>query len=146
MGLRSGMRIETTGVRKQTSRIQDKHDPLIHGFVGIGPPSTFDMEDKNLSDIELDDTELVRLEPAQSFGTSYTFSVLPKLKGLRMSDVYNLAVGHTYDITLRPQKWWWKSEDEMPSDCSVQERREILKEQQRSQWTPDCTAPFEVRE
>lgn len=94
----------------------------------------------------VEDTELVRLEPSQTFGSTYTFSVVPKRKGLRSSDVWNLLAGKTYELTLRKQCWWWMFEDEMTENCDVEERREMLGRRDPSEWKPECSATFEFTE
>ncbi len=113
----------------------------------IGPVSTC-MED-DTPDPELDrqklfqhETELVRLDPGQIHRTSYTFSIVAKVHGLRHSDIRVLKDGNSYQLTLREQRWWWMFEDQMPADCSDKEKREILSKQPVTKWKPECSSEF----
>lgn len=101
-------------------------------FRRIGPVGTYDLEaqgDRNIDQSDFEDSSMIRLEPSQVFGTMYTFSVTPKLGGLRSSDVRNLNPGKTYYIMLRPQRWRWMFEDDMEENSIIDHKRQELYEQ-----------------
>ena len=107
---------------------------------------TYDSEaqgDRNVEASDLEDTAIVRLEPDQSFGTTYDFSVVDKLAGFRHSDVHNLATSKTYYITLRPQRWRWMYEDDMLQSLTMEEKRIRIHQQPLTEWLADCCTPFE---
>lgn len=113
----------------------------------IGPDGTSIADDEGgSSGLTPDDTDPVRFEPGHPIQISYTFSVVRKVKGLRNSDIWNLAVGNNYILTLRRQKWRWMFEDDMPKESSVDERRELLRKQPVTEWEAECSAAFEFTE
>ena len=112
----------------------------------IGPPSTMIQDDFDEEAQDLEDTQLVRLEPGQTFETSYTFSVVPKLDGIRNSDVRNMVVGNTYVITLKKRRWRWVFEDEMPHGLDDEEARHLLRKRHAAEWSVDCTVRFDATE
>jgi hypothetical protein len=89
-------------------------------------------------------TELVRLEPDQKFSASYTFSVVPKLGGLRGSDTRMIVEGNRYEITLRKRRWRWMFEDEMRGGMSEGERREVLSGREAVEWRVDNMVTFKA--
>jgi len=111
----------------------------------MGPQSTIIADEWDDVALDLDDTELVRLELGQKFSTSYTFSVVPKADGLRNSDVRNMVKGNTYEITLRRRRWRWMFEDEMGEGMSEEEREEALRKREAMEWMVDCKATFKAQ-
>jgi hypothetical protein len=105
----------------------------------IGPPGTWVMDEVST---EIDFTELVRLEPGQVLHKSYTFAVKPRPEGFGHSDIYNLEVGKTYELTIREQKWWWRFEEDMDLESSDNERKEILFAQAATEWKPNNSITF----
>ena len=97
---------------------------ILCGTAVAGPPSTMidDEFDSDLLDVQ--DTELVWLEPGQTFSTGYTFAVTPKMSGIRPSDVHSLTAGNTYEITLQKRRWRWMFDDELPADLDNEAKRE----------------------
>ncbi len=89
-------------------------------------PDTIVMNDEYYGDDTIDDAEVVRMEPGKLFERPYTFSVVPKLNGIKRSDIWGLKPGTTYELMLRKQTWRWMFEDEMLENCSSEERRELL--------------------
>jgi hypothetical protein len=108
----------------------------------IGGVSSIVADEWDEDALDLEDTELVRLEPGQKFSTSYTISVVPKADGLRDSDIRHMVPGNTYEITLRKQRWRWMFEDDMPEDIGEDERRAILKKTEVVEWKVDSQVNF----
>jgi hypothetical protein len=108
----------------------------------IGGQSSSIVDTDDETDDTEDDNDLVRLHPGQVLQVTYTFSVVPKAKGLRHSDVWNLTIGNTYNLTLRNQRWWWAYEDDMDDDISEKQRRSSLKTKPLTEWGTDCSANF----
>ena len=109
----------------------------------IGGLSSIVADEWDEDALDLEDTELVRLEPGQKFSTSYTISVVPKAGGLMASDMRHMVPGNTYEITLRAQRWRWMFEDEM-ADIDEDERRAILKKREAVEWKVDCQVNFKA--
>jgi len=110
----------------------------------IGARSTIIADEWDEEALDLENTELVRLEPGQKFSTSYTVSVVPKAGGLRDSDTKYMVQGNTYEITLRKRRWRWMFEDEMAGDIGEDERRAILKKTEVVEWDVDCQVNFKA--
>jgi hypothetical protein len=89
---------------------------------------------------------MMRIDPGDVFSTSYTFSVVKKMRGLIHSDVWNLQDGKQYKLTLWPQRWWWMFEDELPAGISDEQKRDILSKLQVTKWQPDCSSWFEFKD
>lgn len=87
----------------------------------------------------------MHLDPGEVFDTSYTYRVVAKTWALRHSDIWNLKDRKQYQVTLREQSWWWRFEDDLPADCSHEQRREILIKLRVAKWKPDCSTWFEYR-
>ena len=94
--------------------------------------------------LDIEDTELVRLEFREKYTAKYTFLTTPKLNGIIHSDVRNLAVGKAYKITLRHPRWRWMFEKDMPLALVKHARRELLSEVGVTEWSVSCEASFEV--
>jgi len=92
--------------------------------------------------IDLDDTELVRLALGEQFSTSYTISTVKKLNGLVGADTRLMKVGGTYEIYLKPRRWRWMFEDEMGGEMSKEERRQILTKMEVDQWAAGNRVTF----
>jgi hypothetical protein len=116
----------------------------------IGPDPEILCEDPEYDlspeDIIRRDTVMMRLDPGDVFSTSYTFSVVKKMRGLIHSDVWNLKDGKKYKLTLWPQRWWWMFEDELPAGSSDEQKRDILSKLQVTKWQPDCSSWFEFKD
>ena len=110
----------------------------------IGARSTIIADEWDEEALDLEDTELVRLEPGQRFSTVYTVSVVPKAGGLRASDTKHMVPGNTYEITLMRRRWRWMFEDEMDGDIGENERRETLKRKEAVEWDVDCQVNFKA--
>ncbi|KAI9860132.1 MAG: hypothetical protein M1813_006242 [Trichoglossum hirsutum] len=110
----------------------------------IGPTSTIIADEWDGDALDLDDTALVRLEPGQTFSTSYTLSVVPKADGLRNSDVKNMVKGNTHEVGLRRRRLRWMFEDEMGGEMSEAERREMLRTRDAMEWGVDCKETFKA--
>jgi hypothetical protein len=104
----------------------------------IGPTSTIYEDDWDDKALDLEETELVRLEPGRKFSTSYTISVVPKVDGLRGSDTYAMVKGNTYEISLRKRRWRWMYENGMGEGLSKEEWRELLSKKDPMEWDVDC--------
>lgn len=78
-------------------------DPL-HKNRRRGPTCTIIEDDWDEEALDLEDTQLIRLEPGQKFSTSYTVSVVPMVDGLRSADVKGMVKGNLYNITLRKRR------------------------------------------
>jgi hypothetical protein len=109
----------------------------------VGARSTIIADEWDEHALDLDDTALVWLESGQTFSTLYTVSVVPKVNGLRDSDVKHLVVGNTYEITLRKRRWRWMFEDEMGGGLSEKERR-VLRKRKVVEWKVDRMVIFEA--
>jgi hypothetical protein len=109
----------------------------------VGARSTIIADEWDEHALDLDDTALVWLEPGQTFSTLYTVSVVPKVNGLRDSDVKHLVVGNTYEITLRKRRWRWMFEDELGGGLSEEERR-VLRKKKVVEWKVDRMVIFEA--
>ena len=80
--------------------------------------------------------------PGQVFQKTFTLAIEPRSEGRGHSDIYNLEVGKTYELTIRRQKWWWRFEDDMPSGHSDDQRKEFLFAQSPTEWRPENTIDF----
>ncbi|ORY13172.1 hypothetical protein BCR34DRAFT_586697 [Clohesyomyces aquaticus] len=117
-------------------------DPLRQHWIGrvhLPPTSYGDHDGEDDSDSK--DTELVRLNPADTFSTSYTFSVLRKVDGILGSDMEKLSKGGQYEVRLDERMWKWMFEEIMPPLSRVK-RRHILETLPMTRWDVDCVAHF----
>ena len=112
----------------------------------IGPPGTMLQHEFDEELLDIEDTELVRLELGYKYLTKYTFSTTPKLNGITHSDVRNLVIGKAYTVTLRRPRWRWMFEKDMPPYLIKHARREVLSEVDMVEWSVGCEASFEVVE
>lgn len=116
----------------------------------IGPPGTYDSEihgiEFDIAKADFEDTQMVRLEPGQSFGTTYTFAIFNKPTRFRGSDVDKLVIGNDYIIALRAQRWRWMFEDDMPEGSTADERRLLLFERPLTHWKVDGRITFKCVE
>lgn len=119
-------------------------DPQRRNHRRIGPTSTIISDDWDEDDLNLEDSELIRLELGQKHSIPYTISVVPKARGLRASDVYLMVKGNTYDIGLRKRRWMWMFEDEMGGEMSEEDRREMLRKREAVEWEEDCIVSFQT--
>jgi hypothetical protein len=102
----------------------------------IGPTSTIIPDEWDELALELEETELVRLEPGQKFSTTYTMRVVPY--SLRSADTHAMQKGKPYIISLRTRKWRWVLEDELEEGLDKAEIREILSKKDPMEWKADC--------
>ena len=112
----------------------------------IGPPGTSIADNEDAVDLHGDDTTLIRLEPGLSFTRTYTFSVVPKVRGLRSSDIRNLETGKHYDLTLRQHQWRWMIEDDALRSGTMEGRKRILESLDATIWRSECSVRFQVVE
>ena len=66
--------------------------------------------------LDLNDTELVKLDAGQATSRNYTFSVNEKLNGFISTDMYKPDVGKKYVLRLYPRRWRWSFADDLPAD------------------------------
>ena len=88
-------------------------DPL-QKYRPRGLPPTMLADEWDEDALDLNDTELVRLDPGQSMSRNYTFSVSKKLDGFIHNDMYKLEVGKKYVLCLREQRWRWVFAEDLP--------------------------------
>jgi hypothetical protein len=93
---------------------------------------------------EIDCTELVRLEPGEIMRKTYDFIVEDDTNSLFNNDVHNLVAGNTYELKIRHQKWLWMYEADMPQNCSLDNRKDILFRLTATEWQPESRVTFQV--
>lgn len=103
----------------------------------IGPTSTLISDEIDLRALELQESELVRLEPGQTYSAIYAISVFPH-SILTNSDTRPMKKGNTYIIGLRRRKWRWMFEDELVGGLGEEEIREILSKKDPMEWEVNC--------
>jgi hypothetical protein len=109
----------------------------------IGPfPTMQDEWDQEKVDFE--DSELVRLEPGESFETAYTFRVVERPLSYERSDVKYMRDGGTYWMELGHRKCWWMYADDVGKDLTAKEIRELLGRREYIEWQPNCRVGFEA--
>jgi hypothetical protein len=84
----------------------------------------------------------LRLEPGQQRQTISTLSADRELNGRHHNDFRTLTVGNAYELTVMAQKWWWIFEDDLPEDCTAEERLHILQRQPGTRQKPNCMTAF----
>ncbi|KAF2127047.1 hypothetical protein P153DRAFT_398421 [Dothidotthia symphoricarpi CBS 119687] len=94
--------------------------------IGVVPTMVFDdWDEENLDFI---DSRLVHVNPGEKVETTYTFSVVPKAKGLRRSDTASMKESGEYTIELGKRKCWWIDAKEMVEGMGEQEKKEMLRQ------------------
>lgn len=81
-----------------------------------GLPPTILADEWDEDALDLNDTELIKLNPGQTMSRSYTFSVDEKLNGFISSDMYKLEVKRKYVLRLHPRRWRWIFVNALPAD------------------------------
>ena len=66
--------------------------------------------------LDLEDTELVKLDPGQAMCRSYTLSAVEKRPPYILSDMHKFEVGHQYKLWLDLQRWRWMFAREVPEE------------------------------
>lgn len=79
-----------------------------------GLPPTMLSDEWDEVALDLEDTELVNLDPGQTMSRSDTFSAVAKLDGFVSSDMCKLEVGKKYTLRLMRQRWRWKFASDIP--------------------------------
>lgn len=101
---------------------------------------------ENEDDTEIDFTDLVRLEPGETLQKIYTFDIEDDSDRLYHNDISNLVVGNEYELGIRQQKWWWMHEKVLPPNLSTHEKKRFLYEHLATEWQPQETVDFVVKE
>lgn len=112
----------------------------------IGPPSDRLCGDGDGEDGLPDDEErLVRLEKrGDCFREEYTLGVERKRRGLVNADLWNLAGGKGYALTLRKEKWRWVYADEVGVGDGAEDGvlRGLLEREPWVEWKPQVWFEF----
>ncbi|KAF2420945.1 hypothetical protein EJ08DRAFT_653679, partial [Tothia fuscella] len=132
-----------TGIRiRDIEPLLDSSGEVIRYHRRMGPDPTIVGDRDDDGNMDLDDTELVRLALGEHFSTEYTISTVRKLNGLVRPDTRLMKAGGRYEIYLRDRRWRWMFEDEMGGDLSKEERREILSKMEVEEWAADNRVTF----
>jgi hypothetical protein len=106
----------------------------------VGPAPTQNCTDGD--EDEFEDTELLHLEPGQIQQKMLTLASDRRANNWDHNDFRPLTVGNTYELTVHGQTWWWIFEDDLPENCTSEERLLILKRQPGTTWKPNCMTHF----
>jgi hypothetical protein len=110
----------------------------------VGPFFTWSQDEWDQEEIDIQDTELVRLEPGEKFETEYVFRIKPRPLSTETSDVKNMKADRPYWIEVGHAKCWWICADDLKENLTSEEMRDLLGQRKYVQWKPTCRVDFET--